>query len=243
MSIEFLPKHYAPLIHGSPSSGTRFGYWWFFKQNFADMRVEMTVFDDYDFDIKDLDVLTWTEEHDNDKSHSHSLDLFELFEEKYENPYHTCIKRIDVYLDNVTYPMDIRLDNFYLDGLALLNPKVPDYTEAYVNTEKAVYNSGEDIKIEFNLYFGHETQKVDLYFVIYDTVDLFFFPSYTTKVEFITLTLPQFTRIPFMELTTINIDFLPFREADNQMVFAIAKHGTLDFFHDLHIRTIRLLSD
>ena len=130
-------------------------------------------------------------------------------------------------------PIDTYIDNIEVTDLNWMNPEMPGFTEAYIS-----FVPRDKITMKLLFYFGHGSQMVDIYAAIYDNNNLYFFPDWTTKTQKITLFLPQFTMLSdWIDIMEYEIGELPLVSGESLYTIGIAPAGTMDFFHELDVRT------
>jgi len=238
MSYDFHPKHLG--IEDKDSSdwkdtmfSCRFGYL-NNKRHLVKFNIEIALFDNENLHFYNIE---------EPGSYLTELTTGEGITVDLSNTYlnYECVKSIKIYANVIEvhpdYEMLVFARNLSITNLVRMNPEIEGYLQAIAVCDKVTYSSGDDIVLSLELYYGIETQEVDIYIVFYNGTQLLFLPSLTTEIEFWMLELEQYTMcLTPIELCTFQIDLLNPSIGVNTYTIGIAEKGTLNFMNELYIQ-------
>lgn len=126
------------------------------------------------------------------------------------------------------YPINFKLKSSDLEHLFYMNPEYDGLIEAKLQPKVVNFTH---IDLMLNMYYGLESQMVDVYIVAYSNNQLFFFPEWATDVYKTTMWLPKYTICNYLILGEWLISGLPFDTKNCEYYIGISPQGTLDFLN------------
>lgn len=134
------------------------------------------------------------------------------------------------------YPPTIMAKKISIKNMVLTNPEYPDYCEGMIQLNKSSFLPDDNLEMSLSLYYGYPSQDLDVYIVLYNGTQLYFYPGMTVQVKPTRLFLEQYTMTSqFIKIGLFEINSLNLTEGENIVTIGIAPRGTLDFLNEVYM--------